>query len=298
MTLNYDINSFLDEAFLQKLDQLRILAQRRIKGLNLGEHASWRGGGNLEFLDYRNYQLGDDLRYVDWNVYGRLDKLFIKLFQAERDLSIHILIDMSLSMSAGSPSKEILAKKVAAALSYIGLANLDRVGLQSFNESISVSRAPERGRQVYLSILDFLLGLKPDGKTNLNSSLIEFASRSRQKGMVIILSDLLDQAGFESGIKTLLQDKYEIIVIQLLDQDERFPKLNGYLKLKDLESSIEKSLTLNPELLNRYQKKMDQYLSKIKEFCTENGVGYFLTDTRISFEEFLLDFLNQGHFVY
>jgi len=298
MSLNNEINSFLDEDFLQKLDLLRILAQRRVKGVNIGEHTSWRGGGNLEFLDYRKYQLGDDLRYVDWNVYGRLDKLFIKLFQAERDLSIYVLLDTSLSMSVGSPSKEIYAKKIAAALSYIGLANLDRVGLHSFDRSISLSRAPEKGRQVYLSILEFLIGLETNGETDLNSSLIEFAASAKQKGIVIILSDLLDQSGFEEGIKSLLQNKYEIIVIQVLDREERFPKLKGYLKLKDLETSVEKNLTLNSELLDRFQKKMDDYLADIRGFCLESGVEYFLTDTSISFEDFLLDFLNQGHLVY
>ena len=295
---NNDINSLLDETFLQKLDLLRIMAQKRVRGLNIGEHTSWRGGGNLEFLDHRNYQLGDDLRYVDWNVYGRLDKLFIKLFQAERDLSIYVMLDMSLSMSVGSPSKELYAKKIAAALSYIGLGNMDRVGLASFNDSILLSRAPEKGRQVYLTILKFLVELKPSGETNLNSSLIELSSSAKQKGIVIIISDLLDQKGFEKGIKTLIQDKFEIIVVQVLDHQERVPKLNGYLKLKDLETELEKNLTLNPELLARYQQKFDEYIAEIKNFCLENGIEYFLADTQLPFEDFLLDFLNQGKFVY
>jgi|APSaa5957512622_1039677.scaffolds.fasta_scaffold28739_2 uncharacterized protein (DUF58 family) len=298
MSSKNDIDSLLDEAFLQKLDMLRIMAQKRVRGLNIGEHASWRGGGNLEFLDHRNYQLGDDLRYVDWNVYGRLDKLFIKLFQAERDLSIYVVLDMSLSMSVGSPSKELYAKKIAAALSYIGLGNMDRVGLASFNNSLSVARAPEKGRQVYLTILEFLLGLTPDGETDLNSSLIEFAASAKQKGIVIVISDLLDQKGFQKGIKTLIQDKYEIIVVQVLDQQERFPKLNGYLKLKDLETAVEKNLTLNPELVARYQQKFETYISEIKNFCLENGIEYFLADTHLPFEDFLLDFLNHGKFVY
>lgn len=298
MSTQNDIDSLLDEDFLQKLDLLRIMAQKKVRGLNIGEHASWRGGGNLEFLDHRNYQLGDDLRYVDWNVYGRLDKLFIKLFQAERDLSIYVVLDMSLSMSIGSPSKELYAKKIAAALSYIGLANMDRVGLAAFNHSLTVARGPEKGRQVYLTILNFLLDLIPTGATDLNSSLIEFTTKAKQKGIVIIISDLLDQNGFEKGIKTLIQDKFEIIVVQVLDQEERFPKLNGYLKLKDLETAVEKNLTLNPELVARYRQKFDEYISEIKNFCLENGVEYFLADTHLPFEDFLLDFLNQGKFVY
>ncbi len=292
------VDPFLNEEFLRKLEQLRILAQKRLKGANIAEHTSWQSGGSLEFLDYRKYQLGDDLRYVDWNVFGRLDKLFIKLFQAEKDLPIHILVDMSLSMRAGDPAKDIYVKKIAAALSYIGLANLDRVGITSFGRSLYHSRAPERGRQVYLSILEFLRSLETEGETNLNQSLSEFASSGKQAGIAIILSDLLDPAGIETGLKALAYGKFDIVLIQVLDREELSPQLDGYLKLEDIETGKRISLTLNGTLLEQYRKRMGHHLEQIKEFCLERGVDYYLTHTNIPFEDFLLDFLTRGTFIH
>jgi uncharacterized protein (DUF58 family) len=153
MADNENMESFLDEEFLRKLEKLKILAQRGRKGPTKGEHISWRSGASLEFLDYRKYQVGDDFRYIDWNVYGRLDKLFLKLFRAEEDLNVHILIDTSRSMGTGNPLKDIYAKKIAAALSYIGLANLDRVGITSFSDSLGETQLPEKGRSVYFNLL-------------------------------------------------------------------------------------------------------------------------------------------------
>jgi uncharacterized protein (DUF58 family) len=128
--------SFLDDEFLRKLEKLKIATKKSTRNPQRGEHRSWQSGEGLEFLDYRKYHLGDDLRYVDWSVYGRLDKLFIKLFHAEKGQTAHIVVDMSLSMESGNPPKDITAKKIAAAISYICLSNLNKTGLMAFNDQI------------------------------------------------------------------------------------------------------------------------------------------------------------------
>jgi uncharacterized protein (DUF58 family) len=294
MAVDNDIESFLDEDFLRKLEQLKILVQKGIKGPVKGEHDSWRTGASLEFLDYRKYQAGDDFRYIDWNVYGRLDKLFIKLFRAEEDLTIHILVDMSQSMGLGNPPKEIYAKKVAAALCYLGLANLDRVGVTSFADSLGESKLPERGRQVYLSVLKYLLSLKPEGKTDLNSCLTEYALACKRPGIAIILSDLLDSKGLENGLEALSYGRFDVTLIQILDHEELFPSLNGYLTLKEVETEEIKRVTLDEVLLELYRKSMRDFLENVKDLCRKSGIDYYLSDTSIPFEEFLLDYLTKG----
>ena len=294
MALDNEVESFLDEDFLRKLERVKILIQKGKIGPVRGEHLSRKSGTSLEFLDYRKYQAGDDFRYVDWNVYGRLDKLFIKLFRSEEDLTIHLLMDMSRSMESGKPPKAIYAKKIAAALSYIGLANLDRVGVTSFSHSLGETRLPERGKQAYLSLLKYLLSLKPEGKTDINSCLTEYASTCRRPGIAVILSDLLDPNGFEKGLKTLSYGKFDITLIQILDKEEILPTLKGYLTLEEVETGETKKVTLDKALLELYHKKIQVFLEDTRDLCQGMGIDYFLSDTSIPFEDFLLDYLTKA----
>ncbi len=293
MTMNETAETFLDEDFLRKLEKLKILIQRGKKGPVRGEHASWRSGTSLEFLDYRKYHVGDDFRYVDWNVYGRLDKLFIKLFRSEEDLNIHILLDMSRSMGSGNPSKEIYAKKIVAALGYIGLANLDRVGITAFSDSLGAMNSPERGRKVYVSMVRHLLSLRPEGGTDINSCLAEYAATCKRPGIAIILSDLLDPNGVEIGLKALRYGNFDITLIQILDPEELHPTLGGYLMMKELESGDTKRITIDHQLQKMYRKNISSLINHVKEFCRNNGIDYFMSDTGIPFEDFLLDYLTK-----
>jgi uncharacterized protein (DUF58 family) len=287
-------NDFLDEDFLRKLERLKILAGKVMKGPQKGGHGSWRRGTSLEFLDYRKYQMGDDLRYVDWNVYGRLDKLFLKLFRSEEDLRVHILMDVSRSMAYGHPPKTLVAKKIAAALSYIAIANLDHVSLVSFADSLGSSLASQRGKKAYHSILRFLTDLEPKGETGLNTSLVDFATTCARPGLAVIISDLLDTKGLEKGLEALVQRKFKTTVIQVLDPEELSPSLDGYLILREMETGETKRLTLSGELRSLYRKKMEQFIQEIKEFCLRKGIGYYLLDTSIPFEDFLFDYLAEG----
>jgi uncharacterized protein (DUF58 family) len=292
--IGMETNEFLDEDFLRKLERLKILAGKVMKGPQKGGHGSWRHGTSLEFLDYRKYQMGDDFRYVDWNVYGRLDKLFLKLFRSEEDLRVHILLDVSRSMAYGQPPKTLVAKKIAAALSYISIANLDHVSLVSFADSVGSSLGSQRGKKAYHSILRYLSDLKPKGETGLNASLVDFATTCARPGLAVIISDLLDNKGLEKGLEALVQRKFKTTVIQVLDHEELSPSLDGYLILKEMETGETKRLTLSGDLRSLYRKKMEQFLQEIREFCLRKGIGYYMLDTSIPFEDFLFDYLAEG----
>ena len=288
---------FLEDDFLEKLERLTLLAKKKARGAHMGEHNSIRTGGSQEFLDYRTYQPGDDLRYVDWNVYGRLGRLFIKLFKAEKEQSIYILLDTSLSMESGDPLKTLYAKKIAAALSYISLANMDRVMVSSFNDRMIFAKTPERGRQVYFLILEFLRNLETAGQTNLNAAMVEFASSVPPNGTVIVLSDLLDEGGFEKGVKALHYQNLDINLIQILDHQEIDPMLDGYLKLEDIELGVKREMTLDLPMREQYRKTLENYITRIREFCHAIGADFFLVDTRTPFDAFLIHYLIEGNLI-
>jgi uncharacterized protein (DUF58 family) len=288
--------SFLDEEFLRRLENLKILSHRGLTALDKGEHVSWRSGPSLEFLDYRKYQLGDDFRYVDWNVYGRLDKLFIKLFRAEQNQNIHTLLDISRSMEFGRPLKETYAKKILAALSYIGLTQLDNIYVTAFSDKLNDSMIPVKSGLAYSKVLDFLVSIQVKGKTRFNASLTEYAETRNQRGIAIILSDLMDPNGFEAGLEALRHAGFDVSVIQVLDHQEIFPSDTGNRILKEIEANEKLNLTIDRSILTLYFKKFQNFLNRIQVFCLNNGIDYYLCDTSVPFEDRLLEYITSSKF--
>jgi hypothetical protein len=286
--------SFLDDEFLHKLEKLKVIARKSARNPKRGEHRSWQSGEGLEFLDYRKYHFGDDLRYVDWSVYGRLDKLFVKLFHAEKGQTAHLLLDTSLSMGAGDPSKDVTAKKIAAAISYICLSNTDKTGLMAFADKIVAVKAPARGKKQYPEVLRFLLSLNPSRLTNLNGCLAEYASICKNPGMAVIISDFLDAQGYEDGLKALAYRDFDINLIQVLNHEELFWSKTGNLLRREVETGEQKVTFVDPHLLTLYQNKINAFISKIKRFCAHSGINYFLCDTAVPFEDLLTEYLSRG----
>src|SRR5262245_56168760 len=186
----------LDPRFLHRLEHLELVSRKIFLGRMKGERRSKKKGQSVEFADYRNYVVGDDLRFLDWNLYARLDRLFLRLFMEEEDLPFYILIDNSLSMDFGTPTKLHYAKQVAAALAFIGLVNMDRVVVEAFNERLTQSLPAVRGRKSLWRVLDFLTKIEPAGPSNLRESLRTFSIKSSGKGIVVLLSDFMDKAGY------------------------------------------------------------------------------------------------------
>ena len=289
-----DTETFPDHEFLRKLEKLKIISRRGARNLQRGEHRSWQSGEGLEFLDYRKYHSGDDLRYVDWSVYGRLDKLFIKLFHAEKGQTAHILLDMSQSMGGGNPPKDVMAKKIAAALSYICLANLDKTGLMAFNEKIIDVKTPARGRNRFPEVLKFLLTLSTSSQTNINGCLEEYAAICKNPGIAIIISDFFDAQGYEDGLKALAYRNFDINLIHVLDHAEINWSKTGNFSLREIETGESKVTFIDRQALALYRKKMEAFISGIKSYSAHYDMNYFLCNTSVPFEETLTDYLATG----
>jgi len=283
----------LEPAFLHRLEQLELVSRKIFLGLMKGERRSKRKGQSVEFADYRNYVKGDDLRFLDWNLFARLDRLFIRLFQEEEDLHFHVLIDNSLSMDFGNPSKLRYACQVAAALSFIGLVNMDRVVVEVFNEKMERSLPPLRGRRSLWRILDFLGKVEPTGSSNFRESMRTFSLKSSGKGIAVILSDFMDKNGYEEGLRYLVARQFDIYAIQVLAHEEVEPDVVGDLKLIDAEDADEAEITVNAPLLKRYKENLHAFRSTLNEFCVRRGIAYLFTSNQTPFEKLVLTYLRQ-----
>src|SRR3954451_4585945 len=215
--------SLLDPQFLHRLEQLELVSKKIFLGVMKGERRSKRKGQSVEFADYRNYVKGDDLRFLDWNLYARLDRLFLRLFMEEEDLHFYVLLDNSMSMDFGTPTKLHYARQVAASLGFVGLCNLDRVVIEVFNDHIVQSLPPCRGRRSLWRRMDFLQKLEPAGPSNLARSVRTFTLKCSGKGIVVLLSDMMDKGGFEEAIRYLVARQMDVYVIQILSQEEIEP---------------------------------------------------------------------------
>jgi uncharacterized protein (DUF58 family) len=285
--------SLLEPEFLRKLEQLSIVSKKVFTGQLKGERRSARRGTSVEFADFRNYTLGDDLRYIDWNTFARLEKLFLKLFVEEEDLHVYMLVDGSQSMAYGSPSKFEYGKRVAAALGYIGLVNYDRVGATVFAEKMRDHLPPVRGRGQIFPYFDFLEKARLGGQTSLAASLKEYALRTRRPGVAILISDFFDPE-WETGLKALLHRRFQVTAIHVLDRTEVRPDFVGDLKLMDCETGEEREITISQGLLRDYHKAVDQFCGGIQETCRRYGADYLQTVTDQPFEELILKWLRSA----
>lgn len=285
---------FLDSDFLRKLENLHLVAKRLSWPSAKGEHPASRKGFSLEFSDYRRYHAGDDLRYVDWNVYRRLGKPFVKVFTAEEDLNIYLLLDASASMAEGKNPKTQYAKSVAAALGYIGLKNLDRVGCMGFSAEMMPRLPLGRGRKQILALFSFLERLSCRGETDLRGAAKSFSLSFPRQGLVILLSDLFDPTGYRDGLEELIRKKYDLLVIHIVDEAEIRLTPQGDADMVDVESLREKPVFLDSHLTRRFNEEMARYLEEAESFCLNRGVEYLRTTTATPFEDFVLVYLRRG----
>src|SRR6516165_9225206 len=256
----------LDPKFLARLEQLELVSKKIFLGRMKGERLSKRKGQSVEFADYRNYVVGDDLRFLDWHLFARLDRLFIRLFMEEEDLHFYVLLDNSLSMDFGNPTKLRFAKQVAAALGFIGLVNMDRVVIEAFNDRLTQSLPAVRGRRSLWRMMDFLQKIESAGPSDLKKALRTFSLKCSGKGIVVLLSDFMDKGGFEDALRYLVARQMDIYVIQVLSQEEIEPEIVGDLKLVDVEDDDVAEITVSGPLLRRYKQNLAAYRAAIYEF--------------------------------
>ncbi len=287
--------TFIDEAFLQRLSNLRFIVKGRRKGRLAGLHASPRAGVSLEFADYRAYAPGDDFRYVDWNIVGRLDRLLVKTYVHEADLPIYLLVDFSASMQIGIPSKAHYAAHLAAAMAYLGLRGLDRVGLFPFCDQLIPGLPARHGMGQMGKILRLLRDVEPGGRTSVNRAILEFLSQTRESGLTIVISDFLASgAEFADGFARLLHRGDEVILLQVLDPEDVNPRAGGTTRIVDVESSQRVTLTIGQRTLDEYAERIRRNREQLRAFSFERGIPCFQTTTDVPVERFLHEDLRNG----
>ncbi len=274
----------LDEAFLKKLANLKFITRRHFCG-QLGSWSSPRAGVSLDFAEYREYQPGDDFRYVDWNLYGRLNKLFVKVFAREEDVPIYVLLDTSHSMSLGEPSKLSYATRLAGALCYLGIKDLNRVGIFPFALNLATGVAPRGGSTQLHAAFNFLRTASTGGETSINGALESFAKLRIESGLILLVSDMLSESGYKEGLSHLLYKGYEIAVLQVLAADDLEPKIPGESRLLDSEFSSDKGLEVSPVAVRAYKQEMRRYIAKLKEFCQSHKIEHAMISTATPLEQ-------------
>ncbi len=278
---------------MARLDQLDVMSRKMLAGKLKGERRSKRRGQSVEFADYRNYVIGDDLRFIDWNIYARLDRLFLKLFLEEEDLSLYVLLDISKSCDYGNPQKAHYFKQVAAALGYIGLVNYNRVTLCAFNNGIASETGAMRGRRRVAQMLDWVQKLEPSGPSHLAEACRRFALAHRQKGVCVILSDFFDKGGFENGLRYVAGGKYDLFAVQALSPQEIDPDLQGDLKLRDMEDDDMAEVSITQPLIKQYKANLNAYCLGLKDYLTRRGGTYLFTSTAVPFDTLVLNYLRE-----
>jgi uncharacterized protein (DUF58 family) len=287
----------LSAEFLARLEQLELVARRMLMGRFKGDRLSKRKGTSVEFADHRHYVVGDDFRFLDWNLYARLDKLFLRLFMEEEDLSLSILFDVTRSMDFGEPAKLDYEKRLAAALGYIGLVNYNRVHLFAFADGIVGHLPSLRGRRPIPQMLDFLsMQTASERPGNLAAATKRFALTQTQKGIVVLVSDFFDKGDLTTAVRYLAGDRYDVYVIQLLAPQEINPEKAGVVgdvRLSDIEDGDEAEVSISPALLKRYKANLQAYCNHVRDLCVRRDIAYLFSDTSVPFDTLVLKYLRE-----
>jgi uncharacterized protein (DUF58 family) len=274
-------NKLLPPDLLAKLERLELVTRKIFRGRMKGERRSKRKGQSVEFADFRNYVPGDDLRQLDWNLYARLEKLIIKLFLEEEDLHFYALIDASMSMDFGTPSKLDYAKQLAAALGFIGLVRGDRVRVETVGQPAAMRAPVYRGRASVHRLTSQLDAIEPGEPASLAAGVKNFCLRNPGKGIVILITDLMDKAGYDAALRYFVSHEMDAYVIHVLSQEELEPDVKGDLKLVDCEDADEAEITVSAPLLARYQTTLAAFTRGAQDFCTRRGMHYMLANNQI-----------------
>lgn len=278
-----------DGDFLKKLEYLSLVSRRVFRGSVLAQRRTRQMGGGIEFADHREYAPGDDFRHLDWNIYARHGDLLLKRFQEEEDLHVYFLLDCSRSMGFGKPPKFDLARQVTAALAYIALADLDRVGIIAYSQDILADFPLTRGKDRILALLRFLQDLQPQGTdTNLGRIASSFVLRPQRRGLVVVVSDLFDPNGYERGLDLLRHRTYEPHLIQIHDPSEASPQFLGEIELVDVETETVRKVTITERALRDYRRVFHEFQDGVAGYGRKYGLGCTQTTNEVTFDDLVL----------
>ena len=287
------LSDLLDSDFMARLDRLDVLSRKILQSRLRGERRSKRRGQSSEFAEHRRYVVGDDIRFVDWNIYARLEKLFVKLFLEEQDLSVHLLLDVSDSTRFGEPPKVLFMKRLAAALAYVSLVNNNRLTLSTFADGLTAQLPNMRGRNYLSRMADFLLREQPGGPSYFEKACRQATANQQGKGVTIVISDCLFKEGYDGGLRRLISRQYDLYVMQVLCPEDREPDFRGDFKLLDIEDGDQAEITLSPALLDFYKRNLAAYCNELKQFCAARGAHYLLANSADPVEQLVLNYLRR-----
>ncbi|MEN9579965.1 MAG: hypothetical protein RJA70_2974 [Pseudomonadota bacterium] len=285
------------EDFQKKLETLAIVSRRVFSGRHRADRRTKKKGSGVEFADHRDYTAGDDFRFVDWGAYQRFGKLLVRLYEEEEDLSIYFILDCSRSMAFGTGEKFDQARRLCAALAYVGLANLDRVTIVGVGDELATRLPATRGKGQIFKVFRFLNELKAERGTDLAEGLKTFVAQHKRRGLAVLISDLYDPKGFEKGINVLRYNKFEPYVLHMVEPGDANPDLKGDVRIYDCETGDEREVTITDELLERMRGAFAEYQTEVERFCVKNQVAYFPADSRTPFDELVLRVFRRGGFL-
>jgi uncharacterized protein (DUF58 family) len=283
-----------DNQFLAKLEHLHVVSKQTFAGQNRADRLTSKRGRGLEFADHRAYAHGDDFRHIDWKAYKRLNRLLLRLFDEEQDLPIYIMIDASRSMA--EPAKFDMARRLAAAFCYIGLAHLDRLTILAFDSALRVETAPGRGKGRMAGVFTLLEQMEANGGTDLRQSCRQFAARPRPRGLTIVISDFLDPQGVD-GLKLLRTLGHDVLSVHVTSSTDRDPGTLGEVRFEDAETGEGRDIDVTPQLAAAYAEAWRAHDSQLERFCEQYQVGYLRADTERPLEEVVMQAFRQGRFV-
>lgn len=304
------IDDLLDNALVARVSQLDFASRKIFVGRLQGERRSKKRGQSVEFADHRPYVVGDDLRRIDWNLYGRLDRLFLKLFMEEEDLSVHLVLDASASLDCGEPHKFTFMQRVAMTLGYVALVNLNRVACTVFGGELIREDSPDdlpesapsfplcslrdlRGRRRTRDLASFLCSILPGGPSDFREAAKRIALARRGKGVMIVLSDFLMKEGYEDGLRLLVGRGYDVVAIQVLSPQEVKPDIKGDLRLRDTEDADSAEVTISAPLLKRYEATLNAYLAGLRDFCARREITLLTVQSNTPIDTLILDYLRK-----
>jgi uncharacterized protein (DUF58 family) len=284
-----------EDDFLKKLEYLHVVSKRAFAGQNRADRLARKRGKGLEFADHRQYTPGDDFRQIDWKAYQRLNRLLLRLFDEEQDLPIYLFIDASHSMA--EEAKFDQARRIAAALCYVGLAHLDRVTILPFGGRINDETSPGRGKGRIFRVFEQLERMSAAGPTDLRESFGNFASRDRQRGLAVVISDFLDPNGFERGLKVLAALGHDVFVVHVASKLDRDPGAYGEARFVDAETGDIRDVDVTPALVEAYHKEWEAHALELERFCGRYSLGYVRADAEAPFEDVILTTFRKGRFL-
>ena len=283
----------LPEATRRRLEPLMLAAKKARAGAMKGDRRSIKRGASIEFADYRNYVPGDDLRQLDWNIYARLERPYIKLLEDEEDLAVHIILDASASMNfppEGAPeqNKLLFAKRIFAGLGYISLTSGDRLMLTAINDGGMSVFGPTRGRGRGAAMFHYIQTIDADGITDLNLMLKDYALRASRPGLTVVISDMFSPTGYIEGLNALLSRGHEAALAHVLAPQEVMPPLAGDLRLIDVETGQAQEVTVDAVMRGIYHQRLRAWRDEIRSECRRRGAHYFSLQTDEPWERLIL----------